>query len=104
MMTGVERGHAGALVLVLVVAHGQTLRKWIVVDARVYDISHLANLHPGGRANLVDSTVTGTDATEAFYGLHHHEVLDDHNTPVSRSASFRARRAPPLVVSSAASA
>ena len=102
-MTGVERGHAGALVLVLVVMHGQTLCKWIVIDAKVYDLSHLANLHPGGRANLVDSTVAGTDATKVFYGLHHHEVLDDHNTPISRSASFRARRAPPLVISSVAS-
>jgi len=86
-MTGVERGHAGVLMLVLVVAHGQTLCKWIIVDAKVYDLSHLANLHPGGRANLIDSTIVGTDATEAFYGLHYHEVLNDHNTPVSRLAA-----------------
>jgi len=33
-------------------------------------------LHPGGRAVLVDSAVAGQDATEAFYGLHRHEVLE----------------------------
>jgi len=49
---------------------------WIVVDANVYDLSRFADLHPGGRAVLVDSAVAGQDATEAFYGLHRHEVLE----------------------------
>jgi hypothetical protein len=50
--------------------------QWVIVDAKVYDISRFANLHPGGRAVLVDSAVAGQDATEAFYGLHRHEVLE----------------------------
>jgi hypothetical protein len=50
--------------------------QWIVVDAKVYDLSRFVNLHPGGRAVLVDPAVAGHDATEAFYGLHRHEVLE----------------------------
>jgi hypothetical protein len=46
------------------------------VDAKVYDLSRFASLHPGGRAVLVDDAVAGKDATEAFYGLHRHEVLE----------------------------
>ena len=33
-------------------------------------------MHPGGRAVLVDSAVAGQDATDAFYSLHRHEVLE----------------------------
>ena len=50
--------------------------QWVIVDAKVYDLSRFANLHPGGRSVLVDSEVAGQDATEAFYGLHRHEVLE----------------------------
>ena len=53
-----------------------SLSQWIVVDAKVYDLSRFVNLHPGGRAVLVDAAVAGQDATEAFYGLHRHEVLE----------------------------
>ncbi|KAH9043419.1 peroxisomal acyl-CoA-dehydrogenase [Lactarius hengduanensis] len=49
---------------------------WVIIDARVYDLSRFADLHPGGRAVLVDGEVAGQDATEAFYGLHRHEVLE----------------------------
>ncbi|KAH8995027.1 peroxisomal acyl-CoA-dehydrogenase [Lactarius akahatsu] len=49
---------------------------WVIIDAKVYDLSRFADLHPGGRAVLVDSEVAGQDATEAFYGLHRHEVLE----------------------------
>ncbi|KAI9461547.1 peroxisomal acyl-CoA-dehydrogenase [Lactarius psammicola] len=49
---------------------------WVIIDAKVYDLSRFANLHPGGRSVLVDSEVAGQDATEAFYGLHRHEVLE----------------------------
>ncbi|KAH9003058.1 peroxisomal acyl-CoA-dehydrogenase [Lactarius hatsudake] len=49
---------------------------WVIIDAKVYDLSRFADLHPGGRAVLVDSDVAGQDATEAFYGLHRHEVLE----------------------------
>lgn len=76
--------------------------QWIVVDAKVYDISKFKNFHPGGASVLLDAEVgatatpytswgfstppiifthvgtftAGQDATEAFYGLHRHEVLD----------------------------
>jgi hypothetical protein len=50
--------------------------QWIVVDAKVYDLSRFVNLHPGGRAVLVDTAVAGQDATGAFYSLHRHEVLE----------------------------
>ncbi|KAI9463350.1 acyl-CoA dehydrogenase/oxidase [Lactarius psammicola] len=43
---------------------------WVIIDAKVYDLSRFANLHPGGRS------VAGQDGTEAFYGLHRHEVLE----------------------------
>lgn len=51
-------------------------RQWVIIDAKVYDLSRFANLHPGGRAVLVDGEVAGQDATAAFYGLHRHEVLE----------------------------
>ncbi|KAI9457128.1 peroxisomal acyl-CoA-dehydrogenase [Russula earlei] len=49
---------------------------WVIIDAKVYDLSRFADLHPGGRAVLLDGAVAGQDATEAFYGLHRHEVLE----------------------------
>jgi cytochrome b involved in lipid metabolism len=39
----------------------------------VYDLSHFAN--PGGHTVLIDSTIAGQDANEAFYGLYRHEVI-----------------------------
>ena len=33
-------------------------------------------MHPGGLAVLLDDDVAGQDATDAFYGLHRHEVLE----------------------------
>ncbi|KAJ7494657.1 acyl-CoA dehydrogenase [Mycena galericulata] len=48
---------------------------WIVIDAKVYDLSRFQNLHPGGVSVLIDEEVAGQDATEAFFGLHRHEVL-----------------------------
>ncbi|EJD00822.1 acyl-CoA dehydrogenase NM domain-like protein [Fomitiporia mediterranea MF3/22] len=48
---------------------------WIVIDAKVFDVSRFANLHPGGAAVLLAKSVAGQDATETFFGLHRHEVL-----------------------------
>ncbi|KAN0113429.1 Acyl-CoA dehydrogenase/oxidase, N-terminal and middle domain containing protein [Russula decolorans] len=56
--------------------HNKNGDLWVIIDAKVYDISRFADLHPGGRSVLVDSAVAGQDATEAFYGLHRHEVLE----------------------------
>ncbi|KAG6831802.1 hypothetical protein H0H92_007479 [Tricholoma furcatifolium] len=49
---------------------------WVVIDAKVYDLSKFKNLHPGGASVLLDAEVAGQDATESFYGLHRHEVLE----------------------------
>ncbi|KAF9468138.1 peroxisomal acyl-CoA-dehydrogenase [Collybia nuda] len=48
---------------------------WIIIDAKVYDISKFKNLHPGGASVFFDDDIAGQDATEAFYGLHRHEVI-----------------------------
>lgn len=48
---------------------------WIIIDSKVYDISRFKDLHPGGASVLLDEEVAGKDATEAFYGLHRHEVI-----------------------------
>ncbi|KAJ7475782.1 peroxisomal acyl-CoA-dehydrogenase [Mycena latifolia] len=49
---------------------------WIVIDAKVYDLSRFQNLHPGGISVLNDEEVAGQDVTEAFYSLHRAEVLE----------------------------
>ncbi|KAI0303609.1 peroxisomal acyl-CoA-dehydrogenase [Multifurca ochricompacta] len=59
-----------------VLQHNKDGDLWVIIDAKVYNLSRFANLHPGGRAVLVDGEVAGQDATEAFYGLHRHEVLE----------------------------
>lgn len=46
---------------------------WFIIDSKVYDVSDFLDAHPGGEAVL--RQVAGTDATEAFYNLHRHEVL-----------------------------
>ncbi|EAU85507.1 acyl-CoA dehydrogenase [Coprinopsis cinerea okayama7 len=49
---------------------------WIIIDSKVYDITRFKGLHPGGISVLLDSEIAGQDATEAFYSLHRHEVLE----------------------------
>ncbi|KAJ7773195.1 acyl-CoA dehydrogenase/oxidase [Mycena metata] len=49
---------------------------WVIIDARVFDLSSFASLHPGGLAVLLDPEIAGQDATESFYALHRAEVLD----------------------------
>lgn len=44
-----------------------------IIDSKVYDVSDFLDAHPGGEAVL--RQVAGTDATDAFYNLHRHEVL-----------------------------
>ncbi|KAI0069229.1 acyl-CoA dehydrogenase [Artomyces pyxidatus] len=48
---------------------------WVIIDAKVYDVSKFANLHPGGAAVLYVDGIAGKDATQAFFGLHRQEVL-----------------------------
>lgn len=44
-----------------------------IIDSKVYDVTDFLDAHPGGEAVL--RQVAGTDATDAFYNLHRHEVL-----------------------------
>ncbi|KIM45769.1 hypothetical protein M413DRAFT_440807 [Hebeloma cylindrosporum] len=55
--------------------HNKENDVWIVIDAKVFDVSKFANLHPGGANVLWADSVAGKDATEVFFGLHRHEVL-----------------------------
>ncbi|KAF8075887.1 peroxisomal acyl-CoA-dehydrogenase [Lyophyllum atratum] len=48
---------------------------WIIIDAKVYDVSKFANMHPGGANVLYADYVAGKDATDAFFGLHRKEIL-----------------------------
>ncbi|KAG8871386.1 hypothetical protein FRB97_008761 [Tulasnella sp. 331] len=48
---------------------------WVIIDAKVFDLSKFANLHPGGLNVLLDEEVAGQDATQVFYSLHRQEVL-----------------------------
>ena len=47
------------------------------MDHKVYDVSDFIDAHPGG--SVVLQQVAGQDATEAFYNLHRHEVLQDYS-------------------------
>jgi len=58
-----------------VAQHNKPDDLWIVIDAKVYDVSKFKNLHPGGANVFLAEEIPGQDATEAFYGLHRHEVL-----------------------------
>ncbi|CCM04990.1 uncharacterized protein FIBRA_07188 [Fibroporia radiculosa] len=49
---------------------------WLVIDAKVYDVTKFKGLHPGGASVFVADDLPGQDATEVFYGLHRHEVLE----------------------------
>jgi len=51
-----------------VAKHNKEGDLWIVIDAKVYDVSMFVNLHPGGADAI--NRVAGTDATEQFWGLH----------------------------------
>ncbi|KAF2663874.1 acyl-CoA dehydrogenase [Microthyrium microscopicum] len=49
---------------------------WVVIDHKVYDLTDFLDAHPGG--NVVLEQVAGQDATEAFYNLHRHEVIQKY--------------------------
>ncbi|GJE96594.1 acyl-CoA dehydrogenase [Phanerochaete sordida] len=49
---------------------------WIIIDSKVYNVTRFKDLHPGGAHAFLDEDIAGQDATEAFYGLHLHEVLE----------------------------
>ncbi|KAK8197003.1 acyl-CoA dehydrogenase [Phyllosticta capitalensis] len=56
-----------------VATHNSPEDLWTIIDHRVYDLTDFADAHPGG--SVVLAQIAGTDATEAFYNLHRHEVL-----------------------------
>ncbi|KAG8908341.1 hypothetical protein FRB99_007268 [Tulasnella sp. 403] len=58
-----------------VAKHNRPGDLWVIIDAKVYDLSRFSSLHPGGLAVLLDEEVAGQDATEVFYQLHRHEIL-----------------------------
>jgi alkylation response protein AidB-like acyl-CoA dehydrogenase/predicted heme/steroid binding protein len=51
---------------------------WFIIDHKVYDVSDFIDAHPGG--SVVLEQVAGQDATEAFYNLHRHEVLQQYSS------------------------
>lgn len=57
-------------------SHNKEGDGWIVINDDVFDMSKFYTLHPGGDQVLRDWY--GKDATEAFYGLHRHEVLEKY--------------------------
>ncbi|KAI5988790.1 acyl-CoA dehydrogenase/oxidase [Pisolithus albus] len=54
----------------------EEVAQWVVIDGKVYDLTRFKDLHPGGISVLIDEEVAGKDATDTFYGLHRHEVLE----------------------------
>jgi cytochrome b involved in lipid metabolism len=52
-----------------VLAHNTTDDCWIIVNAKVYDVTNYLNLHPGGSSILFG--YAGKDATEAFRMVRH---------------------------------
>ncbi|KAF9038966.1 peroxisomal acyl-CoA-dehydrogenase [Hymenopellis radicata] len=59
-----------------VATHNKVDDLWVVINAKVYNLTRFKDMHPGGAAVLLDEEVAGQDATEAFFGLHLMEVLD----------------------------
>ncbi|KAG9045043.1 hypothetical protein FS837_007146 [Tulasnella sp. UAMH 9824] len=58
-----------------VAKHNKEGDLWVIIDAKVYDLSKFSRMHPGGLSVLLDEDVAGQDATEIFYSLHRQEVL-----------------------------
>ncbi|KAI0671567.1 acyl-CoA dehydrogenase NM domain-like protein [Trametes maxima] len=58
-----------------VAQHNKEDDLWIIIDGKVYDVTRFKNMHPGGTSVFFGDDIAGQDATEAFYGLHRHEVI-----------------------------
>lgn len=59
-----------------VATHSTPASSWLIIDAQIYNISSFAAMHPGGEKII--RKYAGKDATESFYALHRHEVLDKY--------------------------
>ncbi|KAJ3393449.1 hypothetical protein HDU84_001939 [Entophlyctis sp. JEL0112] len=60
-----------------VAQHNKVDDLWVVIDSVVYDLSRFVPAHPGGEHVLVE--IAGKDATEEFYSLHRHSVLQKYS-------------------------
>ncbi|KAJ3069391.1 hypothetical protein HDU98_007520, partial [Podochytrium sp. JEL0797] len=49
---------------------------WVIIDSVVYDLTRFVAAHPGGEHVLFEAA--GKDATEEFYALHRHAVLQKY--------------------------
>ncbi|KAJ7666519.1 peroxisomal acyl-CoA-dehydrogenase [Mycena rosella] len=58
-----------------VAKHNKEGDLWVTIDAKVYNLSKFADLHPGGASVLFAESIAGKDATQTFFGLHRLEVL-----------------------------
>ncbi|RQM05344.1 hypothetical protein DH86_00001877, partial [Scytalidium sp. 3C] len=66
-----------ALTRAEVAKHNTDDSVWFIIDSKVYDVTEFLDAHPGGEAVL--KQVAGTDATDAFYNLHRHEVIQKYS-------------------------
>ncbi|KAJ3111544.1 hypothetical protein HDU96_005605 [Phlyctochytrium bullatum] len=57
-----------------VAKHNKADDLWIIIDSIVYNLTDFTAVHPGGEVVLLE--VAGKDATQEFYGLHRHAVID----------------------------
>ena len=59
-------------------SHNTVEDLWTIIDHKVYDLTDFVDAHPGGAVVLAQ--VAGTDATNAFYNLHRHSVLQKYSS------------------------
>lgn len=60
-------------------AHNTEDSLQLIIDAKVYDLTDFVDAHPGGAAALFHADVAGKDATDQFYNLHRHAVLQKYS-------------------------
>ena len=59
-----------------VAVHNKPNDCWIIIDKKVYDLSHFIEEHPGGTA--VIENLAGKDATEQFGLVHERSVIQKY--------------------------
>ena len=62
-----------------VAAHKSEESLQLIIDAKVYDLTDFVDAHPGGAAALLHANVAGKDATDQFYNLHRHAILQKYS-------------------------
>lgn len=61
-----------------VAQHNSIEDLWLIIDHKVYDVTDFADAHPGG--TVVLTQLAGQEATESFYNLHRHSVLQKYDS------------------------